>query len=56
MQVLGVMAEDESGGMAVEYALLIGLVALFIIGAITSLGLSVDGLLMNPDLTDALTP
>jgi len=43
-RLLGVRArfEDESGAVATEYALLLALIALAIIGAVTALGLAIS--------------
>ncbi len=36
-------ARDESGATAIEYAMLLSLIAMVILGTITSLGISVNG-------------
>ncbi len=40
-------AADTSGATAIEYALLGGLIALVVIGAITSIGISVNTMINN---------
>ena len=35
---------DDEGATAVEYGLMVGLIAVVIIGSVTALGLKVDGL------------
>jgi pilus assembly protein Flp/PilA len=39
--------EDETGAVATEYALLLALIALAIIGAVTALGLAISGKFSN---------
>ena len=41
---LGSFAREDSGVTAVEYALMVSLIALVIIAAVTAFGLSVSGL------------
>ncbi len=38
------LERDEKGATAVEYGLMVGLIAVFIIGAVTMLGGRLDGL------------
>ena len=46
---------DERGATAVEYALMIALIALVIFGAVAGLGLRVDTWFRNPELGGALS-
>lgn len=46
---------DDSGATAIEYGLIIGLVALVIVGAVSAMGGSLDAVFSNPDLDGALT-
>jgi len=41
---IGYVARDDRGVTAVEYSLMAGLIAVVIVGAVTALGLSVNGL------------
>ncbi len=41
---LRALARDESGAAAVEYGLLAGLIAVVIVGSVTSLGKTLDGI------------
>ncbi|MGD0763677.1 MAG: Flp family type IVb pilin [Roseiarcus sp.] len=41
-EVLNVFVDDESGATAIEYALIVSLIAVFIIGALAALGTSVS--------------
>jgi pilus assembly protein Flp/PilA len=43
MEKLGNFFKDESGAAAVEYGLLVALIAVVIIGAVTALGTSLSG-------------
>lgn len=45
---------DDSGATAIEYGLIIGLVALVIVGAVSALGGSLDGVFRNAELNNAL--
>lgn len=56
MRLVRGVGADESGGTAVEYALIIALIAVFLIAALTAMGVSLDGMFNNADLLDALTP
>lgn len=47
---------DAEGATTSEYAVIVGLIAIFIVGAVTALGISVDDLFRNAVLRDALTP
>lgn len=40
-------AADTSGATAIEYALLGGLIALVVLGAFTTIGTSVNGMITN---------
>ncbi len=44
-------ARDESGATAIEYALVLSLVSMAIIGSVISLGVSVDGFFTTLDTT-----
>ena len=46
--------EDERGATAVEYGLMLALIAAGIIGAVTILGQTVNGSFSDPDLNSAL--
>jgi pilus assembly protein Flp/PilA len=46
------LKRDEKGATAVEYGLMVGLIAVAIIGAVTFLGEELEGLFT--DITDAL--
>lgn len=46
---------DEEAATAVEYALMIALIALAIFGAVSALGISVTGWFNDPDLGNALS-
>lgn len=48
--------DHEVGATAVEYALMVFLIALAIFGTVTTLGITVDGLFGDSDLIDTLTP
>ncbi len=41
--MLSQFVKDESGATAIEYAMLLSLIAMVILGTITSLGISVNG-------------
>ena len=41
-EVLNVFVDDESGATAIEYALIVSLIAVFIIGAVSALGTSIS--------------
>ena len=41
-EVLNVFVDDESGATAIEYALIVSLIAVFIIGALSALGTSLS--------------
>lgn len=47
---------EQRGATAVEYALMVALIALAIVGVVTTLGLSVSDLFSDPQLSDALQP
>ncbi len=47
--------DDDSGATAVEYALMIALIAIIIFGAVTLLGGSVNDLFRDEQLSTALT-
>jgi pilus assembly protein Flp/PilA len=47
MNALRNFVKDESGASAVEYGLLVALIAVVIIGAVTMLGQSVSGVFTN---------
>lgn len=47
-------ASNQVGATAAEYALMVGLIAIVIIGAVTTLGLNVEALFSDPNLLDAL--
>lgn len=47
--------EGELGATAVEYALMVALIALVIFGAVTALGISLNDLFDNAGLRNALT-
>ncbi len=42
-QILWDFARDESGATAIEYAMLLSLIAMAVVGTIASLGISVNG-------------
>ncbi len=42
-RILWDFARDESGATAIEYAMLLSLIAMAVVGTITSLGISVNG-------------
>lgn len=44
MNILARYLQDEAGATAIEYGLLAGLIALIIIGAVTSLGQNVQSI------------
>ncbi|EFO33154.1 Flp/Fap pilin component [Roseibium sp. TrichSKD4] len=46
-------AKDESGATAIEYGLIAGLIAVVIIGTVTTLGTTLNGIFetINTDLT-----
>ncbi len=44
MNTLRNFVQDESGASAVEYGLLVALIAVVIIGAVTALGRSISGM------------
>ena len=46
---------DEKAATAVEYALMIALIALVIFGAVQALGIKVDEWFRNPDLSNVLS-
>jgi pilus assembly protein Flp/PilA len=48
------LTSDQSGATAVEYALLVSLIALVIVVAVAGLGLNVLGLFQRSDLDQAL--
>jgi pilus assembly protein Flp/PilA len=48
------LVDDTAGATAVEYALMAGLIALAIVATVGLLGLSLDALFKNDDLTGAL--
>ena len=47
MQPLRDFFKDESGASAVEYGLLVALIAVVIIGAVTTLGTTISGIFSN---------
>lgn len=47
---------NDSGATAAEYAIMAGLIALVIVGAVTAFGLAVAGLFDDQSLLDALSP
>ena len=44
MNALRNLVQDESGASAVEYGLLVALIAVVIIGAVTTLGTTISGM------------
>lgn len=52
------LVREEKGATAVEYGLIVGLIAVVIIGAVALLGGALDGLFtgITGELTDAGTP
>jgi pilus assembly protein Flp/PilA len=43
--------KDESGAALVEYGILVGLIAVVCIGAVTTLGTTIDGVFTTIDLS-----
>lgn len=47
MNAIRNLLKDESGASAVEYGLLVALIAVVIIGAVTTLGTTIRGMFQN---------
>jgi pilus assembly protein Flp/PilA len=48
--------DDEAGATAVEYGVMVALIAVAIIITLTAVGVSLDTMFADPILNDALTP
>jgi pilus assembly protein Flp/PilA len=56
MNALRNFVKDESGASAVEYGLLVALIAVVIIGAVTALGTSLSGMFRGVATTISAVP
>jgi Flp pilus assembly pilin Flp len=49
------LAQDDAGATAAEYAIMVALIAVVIVGAVFGVGQAVIALFHKPELTNALT-